>query len=131
MVQEGIVLGHLVSSKGIEVDHAKVNVIEKLLPPTSIKAIRSFFGHAGFYRRFIKDFSKIANTLCRLLEKDHLFVFFDDCMVAFEELKKRLVTTPIIVSPDWEKPFELMCDVIDYAVGAMLGHHKDKVMHPI
>nr|XP_016491829.1 PREDICTED: uncharacterized protein LOC107811421 [Nicotiana tabacum] len=78
MVQEGIVLGHLVLSKGIEVDRAKVDVIEKLPPPTSVKAIRSFLGHAGFYRRFIKDFSKIANLLCKLLEKDNPFVFFDD-----------------------------------------------------
>ncbi|XP_070013414.1 uncharacterized mitochondrial protein AtMg00860-like [Nicotiana sylvestris] len=121
MVQEGIVLGHLVSSKGIEVDKAKVDVIEKPPPPTSVKAIRSFLGHAGFYRRFIKDFSKITNPLCKLLEKDNPFVFSDDCRVAFEELKKRLVTTPIIIAPDWEQPIELICDASDYAVGAVLG----------
>lgn len=131
MVQEGIILGHLVSSKGIEVDRAKVDVIEKLPPPTSVKAIRSFLGHAGFYRRFIKDFSKIANHLCKLLEKDNPFVFSHDCRVAFEELKKRLVTAPIIVAPDWEQPFELMCNASDYAVGAVLGQRKEKTMHPI
>ncbi|XP_070021663.1 uncharacterized protein [Nicotiana sylvestris] len=128
---ESIVLGHLVSSKGIEVDCAKVDVIEKLPPPSSVKAIKSFLRHTGFYRRFIKDFSKIANPFYKLLEKDHPFVFSDDCRVAFEELKKRLVTTPIIVAPDWEQPFELMCDVSDYAVGAVLGQRKDKIMHPI
>ncbi|XP_070003368.1 uncharacterized protein [Nicotiana sylvestris] len=117
MVQEGIVLGHRVSSKGIEVDCAKVDVIAKLPPPTSVKAIRSFLRHAGFYRRFIRDFSKISNPLCKLLEKDHPFLFSDDRRVAFEELKKRLVTTPIIVAPDWEQPFELICDASDYAVG--------------
>ncbi|XP_070009015.1 uncharacterized protein [Nicotiana sylvestris] len=131
MVQEGIVLGHRVSSKGIEVDRAKVDVLAKLPPPTSVKAIRSFLGHAGFYRRFIKDFSKISNPFCKLLEKDHPFLFSDDCRVAFEELKKRLVTTPIIVSPNWEQPFELMCDASDYAVGAVLGQRKDKLMHQI
>ncbi|XP_070025268.1 uncharacterized protein [Nicotiana sylvestris] len=131
MLQEGIVLGHRVSSKGIEVDHAKVDVIAKLPPPTSVKAIRSFLGHAGFYQRFIKDFSKIANPLCKLLEKDHPFLFSDDYRVAFEELKKRLVTAPIIVAPNWEQPFELMCDASDYAVGAVLGQQKDKLMHPI
>jgi len=131
MVQEGIVLGHRVSSKGIEVDHAKVDVIEKLPPPTSVKAVRSFLGHAGFYRRFIKDFSKIANPLCKLLEKDHSFVFSDDCRLAFEELKRRLVTAPIIVAPNWEQPFELMCDASDYAIGAVMGQRKDKLVHPI
>ncbi|XP_075075179.1 uncharacterized protein LOC107760480 [Nicotiana tabacum] len=131
MVQQGIVLGHRVSSKGITVDRAKVDVIAKLPPPTSVKVIRSFLGHVGFYRRFIKVFSKITNPLCKLLEKDHPFVFFDDCRVAFEELKQKLVTTPIIVAPNWEQPFELMCDASDYAVGAVLGQRKDKLMHPI
>ncbi|XP_075101626.1 uncharacterized protein LOC142177066 [Nicotiana tabacum] len=113
--EDCIVLGHRVSSKGIEVDHSKVDVIENLPPPTS------------FYRRFIKDFSKIANPLCKLLEKDHPFVFFDDYKLAFEELKKRLVNAPITVSPDWEKSFELMCDPSDYAIGAVLGQRKDKM----
>ncbi|XP_075091841.1 putative mitochondrial protein AtMg00860 [Nicotiana tabacum] len=131
MVYEGIVLGHLVSSKGIEVDCAKVDVMEKLPPPTSVNAIRSFLGHAGFYRQFIKDLCKIANPLSKLLEKYHPFVFSDDCRVAFKELKKRLVSTPIIVASDWEKPFELICDASDYAVGAVLEQRKEKVMHPI
>lgn len=72
MVQEGIVLGHRISLKGIEVDKAKIQVIEKLPPPTTVKGIRSFLGHAGFYRRFIKDFSKITKPLCSLLEKSTL-----------------------------------------------------------
>ena len=80
MVTEGIVLGHKISSKGIEVDRAKIETIEKLPPPNSVKAIRSFLGHAGFYRRFIKDFSKIARPLTRLLEKDVPFVFDDHCL---------------------------------------------------
>ncbi|XP_070005918.1 uncharacterized protein [Nicotiana sylvestris] len=128
---EGIVLGHRVSSKRIEVDHAKVDVIEKLPPPTSVKAVRCFLGHAGFYRRFIKDFSKIANPLCKLLEKDHPFVFSNECRLAFKELKKRLVTAPIIVAPNWEQPFELMCDASDYAIRAVLGQRQVKLMHPI
>ncbi|XP_070039077.1 uncharacterized mitochondrial protein AtMg00860-like [Nicotiana tomentosiformis] len=100
MVHEGIVLTHLVSGKGIEVDRAKVDIIEKLPPPTSVKDIRSFLGHTGFYRRFIKNISKIPNPLCKFLEKYHPFVFSDDCRVAFEKLKKRLVNAPIIVAPD-------------------------------
>ncbi|XP_019261991.1 PREDICTED: uncharacterized protein LOC109239853 [Nicotiana attenuata] len=81
--------------------------------------------------RFITNFSKIANPLCKFLEKYHLFVFSDDSGVAFEELKKRLVYSPIIVAPDWEQPFELMCDASDYVVGAVLGQRNEKVMHPI
>ncbi|PKI74240.1 hypothetical protein CRG98_005361 [Punica granatum] len=83
MVQEGIVLGHRISRDGIEVDKAKVEAIEKLPPPPSVRGIRSFLGHAGFYRRFIKDFSKIAKPLCNLLEKDTTFVFVSKCMEAF------------------------------------------------
>ena len=84
-------LGHQISEKGIEVDRAKVEVIEKLPPPISIKGVRSFLGHAGFYRRFIKDFSKIAHPLCKLLEKEYKFDFDDACLRAFDELKETVV----------------------------------------
>ncbi|KAM6543139.1 hypothetical protein CsatB_007586 [Cannabis sativa] len=131
MVQEGIVLGHKVSNKGIEVDRAKVEVIEKLPPPTTVKGIRSFLGHAGFYRRFIKDFSKISKPLCSLLEQNRSFEFTKDCHEAFVTLKKALVSAPIIVAPDWSLPFELMCDASDFAVGAVLGQRREKVFHSI
>ncbi|XP_031384834.1 uncharacterized protein LOC116198747 [Punica granatum] len=131
MVREGIVLGHKVSKKGIEVDRAKVEIIEKLPPPTSTKGVRSFLGHAGFYRRFIKDFSKISRPLCNLLEKDSAFVFNDNCLQAFNLLKEKLTSAPVIVAPNWELPFELMCDASDYAVGAVLGQRRGKVFHAI
>ncbi|GKA96874.1 reverse transcriptase domain-containing protein [Tanacetum coccineum] len=121
MVKEGIVLGHKVSSAGLEVDKAKIDVISKLPPPTNIKGIKSFLGHASFYRRFIKDFSKIARPLTKLLEKDTQFEFNDECQKAFELLKKRLTCAPVIVSPNWNLLFELMCDASDFAVGAVLG----------
>ncbi len=117
MVQEGIVLGHRVSKKGIEVDKAKIEVIEKLPPPNSVKGIRSFLGHAGFYRRFIKDFSKISKPLCQLLELNREFIFDEACLKAFEILKKSLISAPVIIAPDWGQPFELICDASDYAVG--------------
>ncbi|XP_019226884.1 PREDICTED: uncharacterized protein LOC109208257 [Nicotiana attenuata] len=97
MVDEGIVLGHKISKHGIEVDRAKIEIISKLPPPTFIKGVRSFLGHARFYRCFIKDFSKIANPICKLLEKDAKFVFDEKCLKAFEELKQRLTAAPIIV----------------------------------
>ncbi|XP_022843127.1 uncharacterized protein LOC111366646 [Olea europaea var. sylvestris] len=84
MVQEGIVLGHHVSARGLEVDRAKIDTIAKLPPPTNVKGIQSFLGHVGFYKRFIKDFSKVAKPLCNLLEKDTTFVFDEDCLRAFE-----------------------------------------------
>ncbi|GKA37693.1 reverse transcriptase domain-containing protein [Tanacetum coccineum] len=121
MVKEGIVLGHKVSSAGLEVDKAKINVISKLPPPTNIKGVRSFLGHAGFYRRFIKDFSKIARPITKLLEKDTPFEFDDECQKAFESLKEKLTCAPVIVSPNWNLPFELMCDASDFAIGAVLG----------
>ena len=99
MVQEGIVLGHLVSRRRIEVDKAKIEKSEKLPSPTSIKGIWSFLGHARFYRIFIKNFSKISKPLCNLLEKEVPFSFDDACLASFIELKKRLVFTPIIIVP--------------------------------
>ena len=86
-----------------------------------IKGIRSFLGHVGFYRRFIKDFSKISRPLTNLLQKDIPFVFDDDCLEAFETLKKALISAPIVQPLDWNLPFEIMCDASGYAVGAVLG----------
>ncbi|CAJ2663201.1 unnamed protein product [Trifolium pratense] len=131
MVTEGIVLGHKISSKGIEVDKAKIEVIEKLPPPINVKGVRSFLGHAGFYRRFIKDFSKIAKPLCNLLVKENDFKFDDECLNSFSIIKNKLVTAPVITAPNWELPFELMCDASDYAVGAVLGQRHAKFFHAI
>ncbi|XP_074291802.1 putative mitochondrial protein AtMg00860 [Silene latifolia] len=100
MVEEGVVLSHIVSKRGIEVDGAKVSVKENLSPPTNVKRVRSFLGHAGFYRRFIKDFSKIAKPLTSLLLTDVPFVFDDVFPESFDRLKLALTTTPIIWVPD-------------------------------
>ncbi|KAK1647919.1 hypothetical protein QYE76_065724 [Lolium multiflorum] len=131
MVNEGIVLGHKISEKGIEVDRAKVEAIEKMPYPRDVKGIRSVLGHAGFYRRFIKDFSKISKPLTNLLQKDVPFVFDDDCKEAFETLKKALTTAPVVEPPDWNLPFEIMCDASDFAVGAVLGQRVDKKLNVI
>ncbi|GJS97713.1 reverse transcriptase domain-containing protein [Tanacetum coccineum] len=131
MVKEGIVLGHKISKSGIEVDKAKVDVIAKLPHLTFVKGIRSFLGHAGFYRRFIQDFSKIARPMTHLLEKDTPFIFSKECIESFNILKKKLTEAPILVAPDWDLPFEIMCDASDYAVGAVLGQRKTKHFQPI
>ncbi|GJR11726.1 reverse transcriptase domain-containing protein [Tanacetum coccineum] len=112
MCKEGIVLGHKISKSGLEVDKAKVDVIAKLPHPTTVKGVRSFLGHAGFYRRFIQDFSKIARPMTHLLEKETPFVFSKDCIDAFETLKKKLTEAPILVILDWNLPFELWSDAV-------------------
>ncbi|KAL0408092.1 UNVERIFIED_CONTAM: Retrovirus-related Pol polyprotein from transposon opus [Sesamum radiatum] len=131
MVKEGIVLGHKVSYRGIEVDKAKVDLIAKLPPPQSVKEVRGFLGHAGFYRRFIKDFSKIAKPLTNLLSKDAQFHFDDACLHAFRDLKEKLTTAPIVSAPAWDLPFEIMCDASNDTLGAVLGQRVEKRFHTI
>ena len=86
-----------------------------------------FLGHAGFYKRFIKDFSKISRPLCRLLEKDANFDFDESCISAFDEIKSRLVTAPIMVIPYWNNDFEIMCDASDFAMGAVLRQRIENI----
>ncbi|GAB2277746.1 hypothetical protein Dimus_039242 [Dionaea muscipula] len=131
MVQHGIVLGHVVSAKGLEVDKAKVDTIKSLPYPCSEREVRSFLGHAGFYRRFIKDFFKISRPLCELLKKDVEFIFNENCRTSFEHLQSLLTTAPIIQPPDWSLPFEIICDASDYAVGAVLGQRVGNLPHVI
>uniref|UniRef100_A0A2C9UQJ8 Reverse transcriptase domain-containing protein n=1 Tax=Manihot esculenta TaxID=3983 RepID=A0A2C9UQJ8_MANES len=131
MVNQGMVLGHVVSAKGIEVDKAKVDTIKNLPYPTNVREIRSFLGHAGFYRRFIKDFYKITLPLCKLLQQDVTFDFDADCKKAFDLIKELLVTAPIIQASDWNLPFEIMCDASNHAVGAVLGQRVGNSPHVI
>jgi len=131
MVRQGIVLGYEISRRGIKVNKAKIEVIAK--PPTlkCIKDIRSFLGYVGIYRRFIKDFSKIDRPLTNLLAKDVPFDFNDGYLRSREKFKKKLISAPIISAPDWTKPFEIMCDASDLAIGAVLGQLIDNRQHVI
>ncbi|KAL4032589.1 hypothetical protein IC575_005668 [Cucumis melo] len=131
MLSHGIVLGHLVSSKGIDVDKAKIDVIQKLPYPTCIKYVGSFLGSAGFYRQFIKDFSKIILPVTNLLQKDVRFLIDDNFKKGFDDLKKWLVSTPILQSPNWNLPFKIMYDSSNLALGAVLGQRIDKKLHVI
>ncbi|CAN6453712.1 unnamed protein product [Victoria cruziana] len=126
MVRKKIVLGHVISQRGIKVDKAKIETIAKLAPPSCVLVVRSFLGHAGFYRRFIKDFSKISRPLCELLAKDVAFVFFEECEGSFLKLKEALSSVPILRVPDWSLPFEIMCNALDFAIGAILGQRVEK-----
>nr|GFA80119.1 reverse transcriptase domain-containing protein [Tanacetum cinerariifolium] len=131
MVKEGIVLGHKIYKKGIEVDKAKVDVIAKLPHPTTVKGVQSFLGHASIYRRFIQDFSKISRPMTHLLEKNTSFIFSEDCINAFQTLNKKLTKAPILIAPNWDLPFELICDASDFAIGAVLGQRHEKHFKPI
>ncbi|XP_071939643.1 uncharacterized protein [Coffea arabica] len=131
MVDQGIILGHVVSAKGIEVDKAKVEIIKCLPYPASVREVRSFLGHVGFYRRFIKDFSKISHPLCKLLQKDVVFHFDDNCKSAFDTLKGSLTSAPVVRPPNWSLPFEIMCDASNFAVGAVLGQKEGRASYVI
>ncbi|KAF8092696.1 hypothetical protein N665_0403s0004 [Sinapis alba] len=131
MVNSGIVLGHKVSAAGIEVDKENIEVMTGLLPPANVKDVRSFLGHTGFYRRFIKDYNKIARPLTALLCKEVKFDFTPECLEDFKEIKSALVSAPIVQAPDWDLPFEIMCNASDFAVGVVLGKKKDKMLHAI
>nr|GFB49077.1 reverse transcriptase domain-containing protein [Tanacetum cinerariifolium] len=122
--------GHKISNKGIEVDKAKIEVISKIPHPTTVKGIRSFLGHAGFYCGFIKDFSKISRPMTHLLEKNSPFIFSNECIQAFRTLKDKLTKAPILIAPNWDQPFELMCDASDFAIGAVLGQRIEKHFRP-
>jgi hypothetical protein len=100
IIREGIVISHQISEKGIEVDKVKIEVIEQLPPPTNVKGIRRFLGHAGFYQRFIQNFSQIVWPLTHLLAIDASFVFTEECLKAFHTLKKALISAPVIQPPD-------------------------------
>ena len=114
----------MISNKRIEVDKAKIELISKLPSPTNMKTVRQFLGHAGFYRRFIKDFSKIAKPLYKLLEKDDKFIWDEDCQKSFEELKAYLTTAPTVRAPNWKLLFEVMCDASDLSIGAVHGQRE-------
>src|ERR1044071_3764794 len=107
MVDQGIVLGHIVSARGIEVDKAKIDIIQSLPYPTNVREVRSLLGHVGFYHRFIKDFSKISPPLCELLKKEVTFEYTDDCKKAFDTLKSHLTNAPIIKAPKRSMPLKL------------------------
>ena len=131
MVIEGIALRHKISAARLKVDQVKVSVIETLMPPNTVEGIISFLEHVGFYRRYIKDFSKISKPLCKLLEKDVKFEFYDSFLYAFKEIKSILVIASIMATLDWNKEFEIMCDASDYAMGAVLGQRVEKIFRAI
>ena len=105
-------------------------MIERLPLPISVKGVTSFLGHTSFYQRLTKDFSNIAHPLCKLLVKECKFYFYESCVKEFGELKEKLVSTPIIISLDWCKSFEVRCDACGVSLGVVLGQKRDKILYP-
>jgi hypothetical protein len=118
-------LGHIISKRGIPMDLSKVQDVLGWNGPMSVDDIQSFLGLAGYYRRFIEEFSKIAKPLTELLEKDKKFKWTHACDASLQELKKRLMTISVLVMPDMEKPFSIYCDASGQGLGCVLmqnGH---------
>ena len=113
-------LGHVISGEGIVVDPTKVQSVTEWLAPTSVGEIRSFLGLAGYYRRFIENFSKIAKPMTELLKKGTKFNWTKECEASFQELKKRLVTAPVLILPDLRKDFQVYCDASHQGLGGVL-----------
>jgi hypothetical protein len=125
IVTKGIVLGRKITGQ------AKIDVIEKLPPPVSVKGVRSFLVHGGFYWHFIKYFSKIANPFYNHLVNENDFMFDSGCLDSFALIKNKLVTAPVIIALNWDNSFKLMCDTSDYAVRSIFRQCKKKCFYAI
>ena len=131
MMEEGVVLGHFISSKGIQVDPTKIKVINTLLTLEKQKDVHSFLAHVGYYRRFIKNFSQLVAPLYNLLKKNSKFVWDTNYVVSFLQLKEVLTTMPILRGPNWGLPFHIHMDASDYAIGVVLEQKLDSIEHVI
>eukprot|EP00253_Pinus_taeda_P003803 PITA_03803 len=131
LMTEGTVLGHTISRQGLQVDPNKVAIIKRVPPPQKVRDVQSFLGLAGYYHRFIKDFSKLASPLFGLLAKDVEFKWSDDCQKALNELKDRLVSAPILRGPNWALPFHIYTDALNKAIGVALGQVEEKLPYAI
>lgn len=119
-------LGHVVSANGVEMDEDKIKAIVKRLPPKNVKEVQSFLGICNYYRRFIKDYARISAPISKLVRKDIIFNWNEECQVAFEELKKSLTSQPVLRQPDLEKEFLLYTDASNYAIGAVLSQKDEE-----
>lgn len=131
ILTKGVVLGHIISQARIEVDPTKISVFSSLSPPKNQKEVRSFLGHVGYYRRFIKYFTKIFAPLFKLLVKNVNFIWEDSYQNAFEDLKLRLSETPILRGPNWTLPFHINTDASDSALGVVLGQKEEPLHYAI
>jgi hypothetical protein len=123
-------LGHMISPEGITVDPSKVRDVLDWKPPMSVHQVRSFLGLAGYYRRFIPNFSKIENPITELLKNGNKYVWSADCDVSFLTLKKLLTTSPMLVQPDIAKSFDIYCDASGTGLGYVLMQEGRVIPYP-
>jgi hypothetical protein len=131
MLTEGIVLGHHISRSGMRVDLEKIYIITQIRITSSKKEVRIFLGHAGYYRRFIPNFTSLATPLFKLLSKEVEFKWDDECQISFEILKQKLSTTPVLRGPNWSLPFHICTDASDIALGVVLGQRENQIPYAI
>jgi len=131
MLKVGMVLGHLISDKGIQVDAAKIEIILSLPIPKTQMEVRGFLGHAGYCRRFIENFSRRNTPLFRILARDSEFSSSTNCQQPFETLKGKLVQAPILRGPNWSLAIHISSDASDTTIGTTLGQEEDKQSYAI
>ena len=118
-------LSHVISAGGVSTDPGKIEVVRSWPTPRNVQDVRSFLGLASYYRRFVADFASIAQPLHKLTEKKTPFQWTGECQQAFEVLKQKLTTAPVLVYPDLTKPFILDTDACDRGIGAVLSQMHD------
>ena len=121
LMTEGIILGHAISQQGLQVDPNKIAIIQRVPPPQKVRDVQSFLGIVGYYKRFIKDFSKLASPLFGILGKYVEFIWIDSCQEAIDTLKSKLVTAPILRGPNWALPVHIHTDASNKEIGVALG----------
>jgi hypothetical protein len=131
LLTEVIVLGHHISGSGMRVDPTKIHIITQIRIPSSQNEVRSFLGHAGYYRRFIPNFTSLAIPLFELLSKEDEFKWDDECQIYFEILKQKLSTTSVLRGPNWSLPFHICTDASDIDIGVVLGQRKNQMPYAI
>ncbi len=131
LMTKGTVLGHSISQQGLQVDPNKIAIIQRVPPPQKQRDVRSFLGLVGYYRRFIKDFSKLASLLFGLLAKDSDFICSKSCQEALDILKGKLPTTPILRGPNWALPFHIHVDASHKSIGVALSQVEEKLPYAI
>eukprot|EP00253_Pinus_taeda_P035367 PITA_35367 len=131
LMTKGTVLGHIIPQQGLQVDPNKIAIIQRVPPPQKVRDVWSFLGLAGYYRRFIKDFSKLASPFFGLLGKDAEFIWTDNYQEALNDLKGKLVTAPILRGPNWALPFHIHTDALNNAIGVALRQVEEKLPYAI